>query len=148
MRHRVKGKKLSRNIKQRKALFRSLISALITHHQIKTTFSKAKSIQGLLDKLITKAKKGSLSHRRQVLAFLSNKVATHKLFDVIAPQVKGRNSGFTRVTRLGQRRGDNTQMARIQFVDSIKDALPSLKKTKAVTSKKILKSKPSLKRKK
>ena len=140
MRHRVKDKKLSRNTNQRKALFRSLISALVTHHQIKTTHTKAKTIQPLVDKLITKAKKGTLSHRRQVLASLANnKTITHKLFDVIAPQVQKRTSGFTKVIRLGRRKGDDTQMAKIQFVDDIKSTFtikPAKKDVKASKSTK------------
>jgi len=117
MRHRKKGKKLGRNIKQRQALFKGLIQSLIVNEQIKTTEAKAKAIKGLTDKLITQAKKGSLSARRQVLSFLPDKKAVHKLFDVIAPRTKDRTSGFTRFVRLGRRRGDNAQMTRVEFVD-------------------------------
>lgn len=117
MRHRKKGKKLSRNIKQRQALFKGLIQSLIINEQIKTTEAKAKAIKGLMDNLITKAKKGSLSTRRQVMAFLPNKKAVHKLFDVIAPRTKDRTSGFTRFIRLGRRRGDNALIAKVEFVD-------------------------------
>jgi len=113
----MKGKKLGRNIKQRKALFKSLLANLIFKGQIKTTEAKAKAIKPLIDKLMTKAKQGSLAYRRQVVAFLSDKKSANHLFDVIAPQVKKRTSGFTRVIRLGQRRGDNTMMAKIEFVD-------------------------------
>ena len=117
MRHRVKGKKLSRSTNQRQALFKSQVSSLILKSQIKTTEAKAKAIKGLIDKLITKAKKGSLSARRQVLSFLPNKKVVNQLFDVIAPATKDRSSGFTRVIRLGRRRGDNTQMAKIELID-------------------------------
>ena len=102
MRHRKKGKKLSRNIKQRKALFKDLIKGLILNEQIKTTEAKAKAVRGLVDKLMTKAKLGSLSSRRQVLSFLPDKKAVHKLFDELAPRTKKRTSGFTRVTRIGK----------------------------------------------
>ena len=117
MKHRQKGKKLGRNIKQRKALFKSLLNNLILKEQVKTTEAKAKAVKPLIDKLITKAKKGSVSYRRQVMAFLSNKKTANHLFDVIAPRTQKRTSGFTRVVRLGQRRGDNTMMAKIEFVD-------------------------------
>ncbi|MFH1280794.1 MAG: 50S ribosomal protein L17 [Candidatus Beckwithbacteria bacterium] len=117
MKHRMKGKKLGRNIKQRKALFKSLITNLIFKQQIKTTEAKAKAIKPLIDKLMTKAKQGSLSYRRQVIGFLSHQKAANHLFDVVAPQTKKRTSGFTRVVRLGQRKGDNTMMAKIEFVD-------------------------------
>lgn len=117
MKHRKKGKKLNRNIKRRQALFKDLIKNLILNEQINTTEAKAKAIKGLMDKLMTKAKAGSLSTRRQVLAFLTDKKAVHKLFDDLAPRTKKRLSGFTKMVRTGQRRGDNTMMARIEFVD-------------------------------
>ena len=123
MRHRVKSKKLGRNIKQRKALFKSLLTNLIFKEQIKTTEAKAKAIKPLIDKLMTKARQGSLSCRRQVMAFLSHKKAANHLFDVIAPRAKKRNSGFTRIVRLGQGLGDNTMMAKIEFVDKIESSL-------------------------
>jgi len=87
MRHRKKGKKLNRNIKQRQALFKGLIKSLILNQEIKTSQAKAKAIKPIVDKLITKAKAGSLDNRRQVLAFLSDKKAVNHLFDVIAPHV-------------------------------------------------------------
>jgi len=135
MRHRKKGKKLGRNIKQRQALFKGLIQSLIVNEQIKTTEAKAKAIRGITDKLITKAKKGSLSARRQVLAFLPNKAAVNKLFDVIAPRVKTRTSGFTRFIRIGARKGDNTQMARIEFVDKPAPKTEAKKEAKQKTTK-------------
>ncbi len=127
MRHRKKGKKLSRNIKQRKALFKDLIKGLILNEQIKTTEAKAKAVRGLVDKLMTKAKLGSLSSRRQVLSFLPDKKAVHKLFDELAPRTKKRTSGFTRVTRIGKRRGDNTMMARVELVDKPAPTKPKKK---------------------
>ena len=117
MRHRKKGKKLNRNIKQRQALFKGLIKSLILNQELKTTQAKARAIKPIVDKLITKAKIGSLANRRQVLAFLSDKKAVNHLFDVIAPQVKKRTSGFTRFIRLGNRRGDNTMMVKMELVD-------------------------------
>jgi large subunit ribosomal protein L17 len=136
MRHRKKGKKLGRNIKQRQALFKSLIQGLIINEQIKTTEAKAKAIKGIMDKLVTKAKKGSLSARRQVLAFLPNKTVVNKLFDVIAPRTKNRTSGFTRFIRIGRRKGDNTQMAKIEFIDKKASAADSKTKAKEKSSKK------------
>jgi large subunit ribosomal protein L17 len=123
MRHRKKGKKLGRNTKQRKALFKNLIQALIFHEQIKTTESKAKAVKRLMDKLITKAKVGSLHARRQILAFLPSKKAANKLVDEIAPRFKKRSSGFTRFFRIGRRKGDNTSMVQIELIEKkeIKD---------------------------
>ena len=128
MRHHKKGRKLNRNIKQRKALFKGLVQSLIMNEQIKTTEAKAKAIKGLTDKLITKAKIGSLSARRQLLAFLPDKKAVHKLFDVIVPRLSSRSSGFTRFVRLGRRRGDNTMIVKVELVDkAIKPTVKSKK---------------------
>ena len=116
MRHRKSGKKLGRNTAQRKALFRNLISSLFLKEEIKTTLSKAKAIKGLVDKLITKAKKGTLHNQRLIHAFLQNKKATERLVKKIAPRFKKRTSGFTRIIRLGQRRGDAAPMVKIELV--------------------------------
>lgn len=117
MRHKKAGKRLNRNTSQRKALFRSLIQALIIHEEIKTTEAKAKAIKRLIDKLITKAKKGTLHARRQILAFLPDKKAANKLVDEIGVRFKKRTSGFTRFIRLGKRRGDDAMMVKIEFVE-------------------------------
>ena len=120
MRHKKKGKKLNRNTHQRKALFKRLIQSLILNEELKTTESKAKAIKGLVDKLITKAKKGGLSVRRQILAFLQNKKITAKLIDEIAPRCKSRTSGFTKIIRLGKRRGDKAMMVKMELTEKKK----------------------------
>jgi len=117
MRHKKSGRKLNRNTSQRKALFKNLIQALIIHEQIKTTEAKAKAIKKLMDKLITKAKKGSLHCRRQILAFLPSKKAANKLVDEIASRFIKRTSGFTRFIRLGKRRGDDAMMVRMELTE-------------------------------
>ena len=116
MRHRVAGKKLSRNTGQRQALFKNLINALVVHGEIKTTEAKAKAIRGLIDKLITRGKKNTLQSRRLLAAFLQNKKAVNKIVDEIAPLFKNRPGGFTRIIRLGKRRGDDAMMARLELV--------------------------------
>lgn len=120
MKHRKKGKKLGRNTSQRKALFRSLIQSLILHEEIKTTESKAKAVRRLFDKLTTKAKTGSLHVRRQIMAFLPNKTAANKLVDDIAPRFKKRLSGFTRLIRIGKRRGDSAMMVKMELAEKKK----------------------------
>lgn len=120
MRHKVAGKKLSRDSAQRKALFKGLINALVIHSQIKTTESKAKAIRGLVDKLITKGKRGTLHARRLIGAFLQNKKAVNKIVDELGPLFKKRTSGFTKITRLGQRRGDNAMMVKLELVEKPK----------------------------
>ena len=126
MRHRVSGKKLGRNIKKRKALFKNLITSLISHGEIKTTEAKAKAVKRLVDKLITKAKKGTLHARRQILSFLARKEAVEKLFKEIAPRFKNRQSGFTRTIKLGPRRGDNALMVLMRWTEKIGSS-PSFK---------------------
>jgi len=135
MRHRKKGKKLNRNTSQRKALFKNLIQSLILHEEIKTTESKAKAIKGLTDKLINKAKKGTLHTRRQISAFLPDKKAVNKLVDEIAPRFKKRISGFTRFVRLGRRQGDNAMIVKIGFVGKKKKEEEQAKGKKKKTKK-------------
>jgi large subunit ribosomal protein L17 len=135
-----KGKRLSRSTDQRKALFRSLIRSLILHEEIKTTKAKAKAIKSLFDKLIRKAKVGSLHVRRQLLAFLPDKSAVNKLVDEVAPRFKKKTSGFTRFVALGKRRGDNAMMVKVELTEKkqeekqVKDKKEA-KKTKKKTSK-------------
>jgi len=117
MRHQVKGKKLSRNSSQRKALFKGLISALVIHGEIKTTESKAKAIRGLLDKLISKGKKGTLHSRRLIAAFLQNKKAVSRIVDELGPIFAKRSGGFSRMIRLGKRRGDDAMMVKLELVE-------------------------------
>lgn len=146
MRHRKKGRKLNRRHQQRQALFKGLIRSLILKEEIKTTEAKAKAIKGLTDKLISKAKSGSLSARRQVLAFLPDKRAVDRLFDVIAPRVKHRTSGFTRLVRLNRRRGDNALVVKMELVDKpAPDTAKSAKKppTHSVKDKSSKKSQKS-----
>jgi large subunit ribosomal protein L17 len=87
---------------------------------IQTTLPKAKELSSYTEKLITKAKKGDLHNRRQVISGLATKEAAHKLVDEIAPKLKNRNSGFLRIERQELRRGDGAQLARISFVDDLK----------------------------
>lgn len=117
MRHRVSGKKLSRVRDARKALFKNLISSLIKHGQIKTTEAKAKAIRGLVDKLVGRAKLGTLHARRLITVFLQDKKVVNRLVDEIAPKFRSRPSGFTRIIRLGTRRGDQAMIVKMEFVE-------------------------------
>ena len=119
MRHRVKGKQLNRDAQHRRALYKNLISALIINGEIKTTHAKAKAIQPNVDKLISTAKKGKLHHRRQVDAVLNRTKLVNKLVDEIAPNTGKRQSGFTRIVKIGKRRGDKAMMVRIELVDKL-----------------------------
>ncbi len=117
-RHSYKGRKFGREKDQRTALMRGLSISLIEHGSIETTEPKAKDLRPYVEKLVTKAKKGDLHNRRQIIDKLSNVSAAHKLVDQIAPAMK-RDSGYLRIERTTLRRGDNAQLARISFVDSI-----------------------------
>jgi len=109
-------RKFGRNSSARKALFRSILTSFFKQERIETTATKAKEISGLAAKLITLAKQGDLHSRRQVLAFLVDEEATKKLFDEIAPKYTDRNGGYTRIYKLGPRRGDAAEMAILELV--------------------------------
>jgi large subunit ribosomal protein L17 len=119
-RHGYKGRKFHRERDQREALIKGLADSLVKHETIETTLPKAKEVVPYVEKLITKAKKGDLHNRRQIIAHLQTLEAAHKLVDELAPKMKGRVSGHLRITKTRLRRGDNTQMARISFVDELK----------------------------
>jgi len=115
MRKKKKGRKLKRKKDQRKALLKSLAESLIEHERITTTEARAKELAPFIEKLITKAKKGGLSQRRQVTRVLSKK-STKKLFNEIAPRYKDRPGGYTRILKLPPRESDGAKMAIIEFV--------------------------------
>lgn len=121
-RHGYKGKKFNRERGARQALVKGLADSLIKYETIETTLPKAKEIVPYVEKLITKAKKGDLHNRRQVIGDLQTVASAHKLVDEIAPKLKSRNSGHLRVERTRLRRGDNAQLARVSFVDDLKEA--------------------------
>lgn len=120
-RHGYKGRKFGRERDQRQALIKGLATSLVEHGEIETTLPKAKELVRVIEKLITKAKKGDLANRRRVIAGLNTQEAAFRLVDVIAPQLTARNSGHVRVQRTRIRVGDGTQMATIAFVDEIKE---------------------------
>ncbi len=110
---------------------------MVKYESIETTLPKAKEIVPYVERLITKAKKGDLHNRRQVISSLQTVETAHKLVDDIAPKLKGRVSGHLRITRTALRRGDNAQMARVSFVDDLKQppvAVASSKKQEASKS--------------
>ena len=121
-RHGYKGRKFGRERDQREALIKGLASSLVRDESIETTIHKAKDLVPYMEKLITKAKKGDLHSRRQVLSGLDTVANAHKLVDEIAPKLKGRTSGHLRIERTTLRRGDLAQLARVSFVDDLKAA--------------------------
>ncbi len=143
-RHGYKGRKFGRERDQREALIKGLAESLIVHESIETTLPKAKEVVPYVEKLITKAKKGDLHNRRQVISALHTVQSAHKLIDEIAPKLQARNSGHLRIERTVLRRGDNAQLARVSFVDDLKAKSAAkeapvkapAKETKAPTPKK------------
>jgi large subunit ribosomal protein L17 len=121
-RHGYKGRKFHRERDQRNALIKGLADSLVKYETIETTIHKAKEIVPYVEKLITKAKKGDLHNRRQVISGLQTITSAHKLVDEIAPKLQGRVSGHLRIERTRVRRGDNTQLARVSFVDELTEA--------------------------
>lgn len=119
-RHGYQGRKLHRERDQRRALIKGLADSLIKYESITTTLPKAKETLPYVEKLITKAKKGDLHNRRIIISKLQTLESAHKLIDEIAPKLKARNSGYLRINKLNSRRGDNTEMASISFVDDLK----------------------------
>lgn len=130
-RHGYKGRKFGREKDQREALIKGLVDSLILNESIETTLPKAKTLVSYTEKLITKAKKGGLHNRRQVISGTSTVEAAHKLFDEIAPRLKGRPSGHLKVEKTKSRRGDNAQMAKVLFVDDFKAASKPSDESKA-----------------
>lgn len=119
-RHGYKGRKFGRERDQRRALLKGLATSLVEHGKIETTLPKAKETARYIEKVITKAKKGDLHNRRQVIASLSTQAMAFKLVDEIAPQLTSRTSGHVRVERTRLRVGDGAQLATVSFVDELK----------------------------
>jgi large subunit ribosomal protein L17 len=138
MRHRVAHRKLGRVTEHRIALLRNQAEALLRHERIETTVPKAKELRPFVERIISIAKRGiadgpehvkALHARRLVLAEIPNKVVVSKLFDTIAPRFEGRPGGYTRILRIGYRRGDAAALAQIELVGS--EYNPNLEKEQA-----------------
>ena len=117
MRHSVRGRKLGRTTSHRQAMFRNQLASLVEHERIITTLEKAKEMRPIFEKTITKGKQGTLHARRRVRRILSNRQLVKKLFDDIAPRFADRAGGYTRITKLGPRKGDGAEMAVLELVD-------------------------------
>ena len=112
----TKGPRLGGGPAHERLLLANLAAALFTHKSIKTTETKAKRLRPLAERLITFAKRGDLHARRRVLSIIGDKSVVHELFTEIAPLVENREGGYTRITKLGPRKGDNAPMAQIELV--------------------------------
>jgi large subunit ribosomal protein L17 len=131
-RHGYQGRKLHRERDQRRALIKGLADSLVKYESIETTLPKAKEVVPYIEKLITKAKKGDLHNRRQVISGLQTIASAHKLVDEMVPKMGARSSGHVRIEKTGNRRGDNAMLARVSFVDDLKEAPVAKPATRAV----------------
>ena len=109
-------RKLGKSSDQRRAMLRAMTTYLLENGQIKTTYARAKEVAPLAEKMITLAKKNNLAAYRQVLAYVTKEDVAKKLFDQIGPRYTDRSGGYTRVLKMGPRRGDSAEMAIIQLV--------------------------------
>lgn len=112
----LKHRKLGRTSDQRRAMLRAMVTYLLENGQIKTTITRAKEVAPLAEKMITLAKQNDLAAYRQALGFITKEDVAKKLFQELGAKYAGRNGGYTRVVRIGPRRGDAAEMAIIQLV--------------------------------
>ncbi len=144
MRHHVAGRKLSRHTQHRELMFRNMLVSLLQHERIRTTLAKGKELRSWADKMITLGKKGTLHARRRAFSLLRDKGAVKKLFDEIAPKLKDRQGGYTRVYKLGWRQGD---AAPLSLVELVTFAHPEEKKKSTITKAKEVLGKVAPKKK-
>ena len=117
MRHAKRGRKLGREAAHRRSMLGTMAGQVIQHGRIKTTQPKAKEVRGVVDKLITTAKRDDLHARRQAAAILKDKTIVRRLFEDVAPDLDDRNSGYTRILKLGPRLGDGAEAVYLELVN-------------------------------
>ena len=117
MRHAVRHRKLGRTTAHRKALFRNQMQSLVENERIITTLPKAKELRPIFEKAITQGKRGTVHARRRVRRWIPKRELVKKLFDDIAPRFADRDGGYTRILKLGPRKGDGAEMAILELVD-------------------------------
>jgi large subunit ribosomal protein L17 len=116
MRHKKAGRRLGRTTAHRSAMMKNMAAALFTHNAIETTLAKGKELRGYAEPLITLAKRDNSFNRRRAFAALRSKHAVNRLFNELGPAFSDRAGWYTRILKLGQRHGDNAQMARVELV--------------------------------
>lgn len=117
MRHRQRNRKLGRTSSHRSALFRNQLASIIREERIVTTLPKAKELRPIIEKMVTLGRDDSVHHRRQAARSVADKDLLRKLFEEIAPRFSDRPGGYTRIVKLGPRRGDGAEMAILEFID-------------------------------
>ena len=123
-------RKLGRPTAHRNAMLRGMVTYLIENEQIETTLTRAKEVRSMAERMVTLGKKNTLAAKRQALAYITKREVVTKLFDVTAPRYADRNGGYTKILKLGPRRGDGAEMALIRFVDVKFDAKDAKKDAK------------------
>ena len=123
-------RKLGRPTAHRNAMLRGMVTFLIENEQIETTLTRAKEVRSMAERMVTLGKKNTLAAKRQALAYITKREVVTKLFDVTAPRYADRNGGYTKIFKLGPRRGDGAEMALIRFVDVKFDAKDAKKDAK------------------
>ncbi|HXI17938.1 MAG TPA: 50S ribosomal protein L17 [Chloroflexota bacterium] len=118
MRHGLKGRELNRPAEWRKRMLRSMMGSLLRYERITVTEARAKELRRHIEKLVTVARRGDVHSRRLCMATLPDPPAISKLFELVAPRYKERPGGYTRITRIGLRKGDGATMAQIEFVEA------------------------------
>ncbi|MFF7156705.1 50S ribosomal protein L17 [Streptomyces sp. NPDC008139] len=131
----AKGARLGGGAAHEKLLLANLAKSLFEHGRIKTTEAKARRLRPVAERLITKAKKGDMHNRRQVLQTITDKSVVHTLFTEIAPRYENRPGGYTRITKVGNRRGDNAPMAVIELVEALTVAQAATGEAEAATKR-------------
>ncbi len=121
MAHRIDGRKLGRPTDNRLALFRNLVTDLLKHERIITTEAKAKEVRGLAERVITLGKRGDLTARRRALGYVYDKAIVRKVFDELGPRYADRPGGYSRIVKLGARRGDGAKMAQLELIEEAEE---------------------------
>ena len=132
MRHQKSGRKLGRESAHRKALMRNMVTSLIMHGRIKTTDAKAKELRRHADRMVTLGKSQTVSARRRARRFVRTDAALRRLFDEIAPRFATRAGGYTRIVKIGSRRGDAAPVSLIEFTEAL-ETTPSAETDAAAT---------------
>ncbi len=135
MRHKKLGRKLGVKNKHRKAMFRNMATELFRHDSIRTTDTRAKEIRRVAEKIVTLAKDGSLHARRRAASYIKDKQVLSRLFNSLAERYKDRPGGYTRIIKLGYRKGDNTPVSMVELVKEEYKPKPKKKKTKSKKTK-------------
>lgn len=143
MRHRVASKQLNRDTKHREALLKNLLRELVEHGAITTTIAKAKVVKPVADKIVTTAKAGTIAARRNLHEIFGKRDVVSALIERVAPVFKDRTSGFTRITRVGVRAGDNTELVQLSWVEDTHAVGNLIAPEKKVQPKKEKAAKPA-----